>query len=45
MSQDLGELFSLSDQLLVLRAGRIVGRFRPQQPTELEVGRLMTGGD
>lgn len=45
MSQDLDELFSLSDQLLVLRGGRVVGRSRPQDATPLEVGRLMTGGD
>ena len=45
MSQDLDELFSLSDELLVLRAGRIVGRSRPRETTEIEVGRLMSGGE
>jgi ABC-type uncharacterized transport system ATPase subunit len=45
MSQDLDELFSLSHLVLVLRAGRVVGRSRPQETTQLEVGRLMTGGD
>ena len=44
MSQDLDELFSLSDRLVVLRSGRIVGRSRPQETTQIEVGRLMTGG-
>ena len=45
MSQDLEELFSLSDLLVVLRSGQIVGRSRPQETTEIEVGRLMTGGE
>jgi ABC-type uncharacterized transport system ATPase subunit len=45
MSQDLDELFSLSDLVLVLRAGQMVGHSRPQETTPLEVGRLMTGGD
>ncbi len=45
MSQDLDELFSLSDLLLVLRSGRVVGRARPQDTTEIEIGRLMTGGE
>ena len=45
MSQDLDELFWLSDQMLVLRSGRVVGRSRPQETTQLEVGRLMTGGE
>ncbi len=45
MSQDLDELFSLSDELLVIRSGRVVGRSRPQETTEIDVGRLMTGGE
>jgi len=45
ISQDLEELFSLSDLLVVLRSGQVVGRSRPQETTEIEVGRLMTGGE
>lgn len=43
ISEDLGELFSLSDRLVVLHRGRIVGNFRPEETTPYEVGRLMTG--
>ncbi len=45
ISQDLNEVFSLSDRIVVLRSGRFVGEARPDQTTPLEVGRLMTGGD
>lgn len=44
ISEDLGELFSLSDRLVVLSRGRIVGEFRPQETSKAEVGYLMTGG-
>jgi general nucleoside transport system ATP-binding protein len=44
MSQDLSELFSLSDRLVVMRSGRVAGEARPQETTPLEIGRLMTGG-
>ncbi len=43
ISEDLGELFSLSDRLVVLYRGRIVGTFAPQETTVDTVGRLMTG--
>jgi general nucleoside transport system ATP-binding protein len=43
ISQDLGELFALSDRLLVLRGGSIVGRLQPQEANAYEVGWLMTG--
>ncbi len=43
ISEDLGELFMLSDRLVVLYRGRIVGAFRPQHTSVNEVGRLMTG--
>ena len=45
MSQDLGELFELSDRLVVLRVCRLVGEMRPGETTPLVVGRLMTGGE
>ncbi len=44
ISEDLGELFSLSDRMVVLHRGRIAGTFVPQETTINEVGRLMTGG-
>jgi simple sugar transport system ATP-binding protein len=43
ISADLEELFSLSDRLLVLYGGRIVGSFRPAEPSVQAVGHLMTG--
>ncbi len=44
ISEDLGELFTLSDRLIVLYRGRIAGAFTPDNTTAGEVGRLMTGG-
>ena len=43
VSEDLDELFTLSDTILVLCEGRIVGRFRPDETTRDAVGHLMTG--
>jgi simple sugar transport system ATP-binding protein len=43
ISEDLEELFSLSDRLLVLYGGRIVGSFRPAETSVQAVGHLMTG--
>jgi general nucleoside transport system ATP-binding protein len=43
ISEDLDELFTLSDTILVLCGGRIAGRFRPEDTTRDAVGRLMTG--
>lgn len=43
ISEDLSELFALSDRLVVLYRGSIVGTFRPQEATPYDVGRLMTG--
>ena len=43
ISQDLGELFSLSDRLLVIRGGRIAGSFIPEHTNAYDVGRVMTG--
>jgi general nucleoside transport system ATP-binding protein len=43
ISEDLDELFTLSDTILVLCGGRIAGRFRPEETTRDTVGHLMTG--
>ena len=43
ISEDLDELFFLSDRLIVFFEGRIVGRFKPEETTQVEVGHLMTG--
>jgi len=43
ISEDLGELFTLSDRLVVLFQGRIVRTSAPQEITMSEVGHLMTG--
>jgi ABC-type uncharacterized transport system ATPase subunit len=45
ISEDLDELFVLSDWLIVLYAGRIVGTFRPEDTNVYEVGHLMTGSE
>ena len=42
-SDDLEELFSISDRLIVLQGGRIRGQFKPSETTFQEVGYLMTG--
>jgi len=42
ISEDLDELFTLSDTILVLCGGRIVGRFRPDETTREAIGHLMT---
>jgi simple sugar transport system ATP-binding protein len=43
ISEDLEELFTLSDRLLVLYGGRIAGEFIPSETDVYEVGHLMTG--
>jgi len=43
VSEDLDELFSLSDRLIVLSRGRIVGTNRPAETDVYTIGRLMTG--
>ncbi len=45
ISEDLNELFSLSDRLIVMFQGRIVGEVKPQETTMRDVGHLMTGGE
>lgn len=43
ISEDLEELFSLSDRLVVLFDGRIVGEFKPSETNAIQIGYLMTG--
>jgi simple sugar transport system ATP-binding protein len=43
ISEDLDELFTLSDRLVVLYNGKIVGEFKPEETDIYEVGLLMTG--
>jgi general nucleoside transport system ATP-binding protein len=45
ISEDLEELFSLSDRLIVLYTGRIAGSFKPEDTSVYEVGHLMTGSE
>jgi simple sugar transport system ATP-binding protein len=45
VSEDLDELFAMSDTLAVMHGGRIVGSFRPSETTPEAVGFLMTGGE
>ena len=43
VSEDLDELFALSDRLAVMYHGRIVGVFRPHETDAGHIGHLMTG--
>ncbi len=43
ISEDLEELFMLSDRLIVLFNGEIVGSFTPSETDIFEIGHLMTG--
>ena len=45
ISEDLEELFNLSDRLIVLYGGKIVGSFTPDETNHYEVGHLMTGSE
>jgi ABC-type uncharacterized transport system ATPase subunit len=44
-SDDLDELFALSDRLIVLQGGRIMGSLKPGETTYKEIGLLMTGSE
>ena len=44
VSAELEEVVSLSDRLLVIHKGRIVGEVDPKVATSEEIGLLMTGG-
>ncbi|HST52066.1 MAG TPA: ABC transporter ATP-binding protein [Pyrinomonadaceae bacterium] len=44
VSAELEEVTSLSDRLLVIYHGRIVGEVDPKQTTHEEIGLMMTGG-
>jgi len=45
ISEDLDELFALSDRILVLHAGRSRGIYRPEETTPRDIGLLMTGAE
>jgi general nucleoside transport system ATP-binding protein len=45
ISEDLEELFTLSDRLIVMYGGMIVGAFKPDETNVFEVGHLMTGSE
>ena len=45
ISEDLEELFTLSDRLIVLCGGRIVGSCKPEETDIYQVGHLMTGSE
>ncbi|MGH9362342.1 MAG: ABC transporter ATP-binding protein [Thermoanaerobaculia bacterium] len=45
VSSELEEVTALSDRLLVMRQGRIVGEVDPQRTSMEEIGLLMTGGN
>ena len=43
VSAELDEVLSLSDRVLVIYEGRIVGEVDPKSVTEEEIGLMMTG--
>jgi ABC-type uncharacterized transport system ATPase subunit len=43
ISEDMDELFSISDRLIVLYDGKIVGEFKPSETDSFHIGYLMTG--
>ncbi|WP_457630245.1 ABC transporter ATP-binding protein [Oceanithermus sp.] len=43
VSADLNEVMSLSDRILVMYEGRIVGEVRPEEVTEEQMGLMMAG--
>lgn len=43
ISDDLEELFSMSDRLIVLYQGKIAGHFKPEETNMVDIGHLMTG--
>jgi simple sugar transport system ATP-binding protein len=45
VSAELEEVTALSDRLLIMREGRVVGEVDPKQATVEEIGLLMTGGN
>jgi ABC-type uncharacterized transport system ATPase subunit len=45
ISEDLDELFALSDRLIVLYGGRIVSSCKPEETDVYTVGHLMTGSE
>ncbi|MHC4472944.1 MAG: ABC transporter ATP-binding protein [Planctomycetota bacterium] len=44
VSSDLAELLALSDRVLVMRGGRLVGEVKPGSTDEEELGLMMAGG-
>jgi len=44
VSAELEEVTALSDRLLIMREGRVVGEVDPKEATVEEIGLLMTGG-
>lgn len=45
ISEDLGQLFALSDRLIVLYRGKIVAECRPQETSLTAIGYAMTGAN
>jgi simple sugar transport system ATP-binding protein len=43
VSADLSESLSLSDRILVMYSGRIMGELTPEEATEERLGLLMAG--
>jgi simple sugar transport system ATP-binding protein len=44
VSAELDEVLSLSDRVIVIYEGRVVGEVDPRSVSEEEIGLMMTGG-
>ncbi|MFN3982637.1 MAG: heme ABC transporter ATP-binding protein, partial [Caldilinea sp.] len=44
ISEDLDEIFAISDRIVVLYEGRIMGEFEAQEVDLTQIGLLMAGG-
>lgn len=45
VSEDMDELFAISDRIIVLFGGEIAGEFKPEDTNIYEIGYLMTGNE
>lgn len=44
ISEDLDELYRISDSLIVIADNRVLGKYNPKETTALKIGELMIGG-
>ena len=44
VSEDLDELFQISDSLIVIADNKVLGKYNPKEISPLKIGELMIGG-